>query len=209
RDRSGKRLYNARDYSDQGGVLPKYVYPFEEGDASMRDLLGGKGEGLAEMTRLGLPVPPGFTITTKACNAYSKSGRFPPGLLKEAFKGLSSIEAKVGRKFGDPENPLLVSVRSGAKFSMPGMMDTILNLGLNDATVGALARQTSNDRFAWDAYRRLIALFGRIVKEIEGRKFESILDGFKGGTEGKRDKDLDAGAVRFVVEALQGVLRRR
>ncbi|HYV09106.1 MAG TPA: PEP/pyruvate-binding domain-containing protein, partial [Thermoplasmata archaeon] len=124
------------------------VYLFEEGDASMRDLLGGKGAGLAEMTRLGLPVPPGFTITTKACNAYSKSGRFPPGLLKQVFKGLASIEVKVGRKFGDPENPLLVSVRSGAKFSMPGMMDTILNLGLNDATVGALARQASNDRFA-------------------------------------------------------------
>src|SRR6266571_2243348 len=171
-DRFRKRLYNARDYSGRGGALPKYVYLFEEGDASMRDLLGGKGAGLAEMTRLGLPVPPGFTITTKACNGYSKSGRFPPGLLKEVFKGLASIEAKVGRKFGDPENPLLVSVRSGAKFSMPGMMDTILNLGLNDATVGALARQTSNDRFARDAYRRLIALFGRIVKEI-GAVFRS------------------------------------
>src|SRR5207247_5833978 len=207
RDRPRKRLYNARDYSDQGGVLPKYVYPFEEGDASMRDLLGGKGAGLAEMTRLGLPVPPGFTITTKACNAYSKSGRFPPGLLKEAFKGLSSIEAKVGRKFGDPENPLLVSVRSGAKFSMPGMMDTILNLGLNDATVGALARQTSNDRFARDAYRRLMASFGRIVKEIEGRKFESILDEFKGRTEGKQDSDMTAEVLQSIVEEFKGLYR--
>ncbi len=206
-DRFRKRLYNARDYSGRGGALPKYVYLFEEGDASMRDLLGGKGAGLAEMTRLGLPVPPGFTITTKACNGYSKSGRFPPGLLKEVFKGLASIEAKVGRKFGDPENPLLVSVRSGAKFSMPGMMDTILNLGLNDATVGALARQTSNDRFARDAYRRLIALFGRIVKEIEGRKFESILDEFKGRTEGKQDSDLTADMLRSIVEEFKGLYR--
>src|SRR5207248_2976938 len=141
----------------------------------MRDLLGGKGAGLAEMTRLGLPVPPGFTITTKACNAFARTGRFPPGLWKQVESALSTVETKIGRRFGDPSNPLLVSVRSGAKFSMPGMMDTVLNLGLNDETVETLGR-ISNERFAWDSYRRLIAMFGRIVKDVDGRKFEAILE---------------------------------
>src|SRR6266571_6282625 len=207
-DRFRKRLYNARDYSGRGGALPKYVYLFEEGDASMRDLLGGKGAGLAEMTRLGLPVPPGFTITTKACNAYSKSGRFPPGLWKQVTEGLAAVETKSGKKFGDAEDPLLVSVRSGAKFSMPGMMDTILNLGLNDSTVAALGRLTSNDRFAWDAYRRLIGMYGRIVREIDGRKFEAVLERFKGTTGSKSDTDLDADALRAVVEEFKGLYRR-
>jgi len=165
----------------------------------MRDLLGGKGAGLAEMTRLGLPVPPGFTITTKACNAYSRSGRFPPGLLAQVEEALASVEAKTGKRFGDPSNPLLVSVRSGAKFSMPGMMDTVLNIGLNDATVEALARLTSNERFAWDAYRRLLAMFGRIVKEIDGHKFEAILERYKEKTAGKKDTDLTADMLREIV----------
>ena len=164
----------------------------------MRDLLGGKGAGLAEMTRLGLPVPPGFTITTKACNAYARSGRFPPGLWKQVEDGLSTVEAKIGRRFGDPANPLLVSVRSGAKFSMPGMMDTVLNLGLNDATVETLAR-VSNARFAWDAYRRLIAMFGRIVKDIDGRAFEAILEDHKGRAGAKKDTDLSAEELIGVV----------
>ena len=164
----------------------------------MRDLLGGKGAGLAEMTRLGLPVPPGFTITTKACNAYARSGRFPPGLWKQVEDGLSTVEAKIGRRFGDPTNPLLVSVRSGAKFSMPGMMDTVLNLGLNDATVATLAR-VSNARFAWDAYRRLIAMFGRIVKDIDGRAFEAILEDHKGRAGAKKDTDLSAEELIGVV----------
>jgi len=181
---------------------------FEEGNAGMRDLLGGKGAGLAEMTRLGLPVPPGFTITTKACNAYSKSGRFPPGLWKQVTEGLAAVETKSGKKFGDAEDPLLVSVRSGAKFSMPGMMDTILNLGLNDSTVAALGRLTSNDRFAWDAYRRLIGMYGRIVREIDGRKFEAVLERFKGTTGSKSDTDLDADALRAVVEEFKGLYRR-
>src|SRR6266571_2835862 len=150
-----------------GSGLAKHVYAFEEGAASMRDLLGGKGAGLAEMTRLGLPVPPGFTITTKACNTFTRTGRFPPGMWKQVEEALSAVEAKGGRKFGDPEHPLLVSVRSGAKLSMPGMMDTVLNLGLNDTTVEALGR-TANERFAWDAYRRLVAMFGRIVKDVDG-----------------------------------------
>jgi len=163
----------------------------------MRDLLGGKGAGLAEMTRLGLPVPPGFTITTKACNAYAKTGRFPPGLWKQVEDGLSAVEAKIGRRFGDPANPVLVSVRSGAKFSMPGMMDTILNLGLNDATVETLAK-TSDERFAWDAYRRLVAMFGRIVKDIDGRKFEAILERRKRATESKKDTDLTAEDLKAI-----------
>ncbi len=160
----------------------------------MRDLLGGKGAGLAEMTRLGLPVPPGFTITTKACNAFARTGRFPPGMWKQVEEALSTVEAKGGRKFGDPGNPLLVSVRSGAKLSMPGMMDTVLNLGLNDTTVEALA-QTANERFAWDVYRRLIAMFGRIVKDVDARRFETVLERHKERAAAKKDTDSDRGTA--------------
>jgi len=174
----------------------------------MRDLLGGKGAGLAEMTRLSLPVPPGFTITTKACNAYARSGRFPPGLWKQVEDGLSIVEAKIGRRFGDSANPLLVSVRSGAKFSMPGMMDTVLNLGLNDVTVETLAR-ISNPRFAWDAYRRLIAMFGRIVKDIDGRAFEAILEDHKGRAGAKKDTDLSAEELIGVVAEFKRLYRDR
>src|SRR5467141_1572500 len=174
----------------------------------MRDLLGGKGAGLAEMTRLGLPVPPGFTITTKACNAYARSGRFPPGLWKQVEDGLSAVEAKIGRRFGDAANPLLVSVRSGAKFSMPGMMDTVLNLGLNDATVETLAG-ISNARFAWDAYRRLIAMFGRIVKDIDGRTFEAILEEHKGKAGAKKDTDLSTEDLIAVVADFKRLYRDR
>ena len=173
----------------------------------MRDLLGGKGAGLAEMTRLGLPVPPGFTITTKACVAYGKSGRFPPGLLKQVEEGIQAIEAGSGKRFGDPSNPLLVSVRSGAKFSMPGMMDTVLNVGLNDETVEALATLTSNERYAWDSYRRLVAMFGRIVKDIDGRKFDAILERYKDKTEGKKDTDLTADLLRQIVEEFKSLYR--
>src|SRR5213080_5162115 len=173
-----------------GPGLPKYVYLFEEGDATMRDLLGGKGAGLAEMTRLGLPVPPGFTITTKACNAYARSGRFPPGLWKQVEDGLSTVEAKIGRRFGDPANPLLVSVRSGAKFSMPGMMDTVLNLGLNEATLQGLIELTGNERFGWDAYRRFIAMFGRIVMGVPASRFDEPLDASK-ERHGHDAKDTD------------------
>src|SRR4030065_1438067 len=134
----------------------KWVYPFGEGSKDMRDLLGGKGAGLAEMTRAGLPVPPGFTITTEACNAYFDAGKqFPEGMWDQTLEALKKVEDATGKKFGDPGNPLLVSVRSGAKFSMHGLMDTVLNLGLNDETVAGLARFTSNERFAWDSYRPL------------------------------------------------------
>ena len=189
-----------------GSVLTKHVYAFEEGNASMRDLLGGKGAGLAEMTRLGLPVPPGFTITTKACNAYTRTGRFPPGMWKQVEEGLSAVEAKGGRKFGDPANPLLVSVRSGAKLSMPGMMDTVLNLGLNDTTLEALSR-TANERFALDAYRRLIAMFGRIVKDIDGHRFETVLDRHKEEAAAKRDTDLGAPELKAIVAEFKELYR--
>ena len=186
--------------------MPKHVYLFEEGTASMRDLLGGKGAGLAEMTRLGLAVPPGFTITTKACNAYSKSGRFPPGMWKQVDAALSQVESKGGRRFGDPANPLLVSVRSGAKISMPGMMDTVLNIGLNDSTVEALA-QMSNERFAWDTYRRLVSMYGRIVKEIDGRKFEATLDRHKEKSAARKDTDLGPGELKAVVADFKDLYR--
>ena len=164
----------------------------------MRDLLGGKGAGLAEMTRLGLPVPPGFTITTKACNAFARTGRFPPGLWKQVESALSTVETKIGRRFGDPSNPLLVSVRSGAKFSMPGMMDTVLNLGLNDETVETLGR-ISNERFAWDSYRRLIAMFGRIVKDVDGRKFEALLERRKEASHATKDTELSSDDLKALV----------
>src|SRR2546423_14810551 len=142
----------------------KWVYLFEEGNKDMRALLGGKGAGCAEMTRAGLPVPPGFTITTEACNAYYTSGkRFPDGMWEQALEALHTVESKTGKRLGDVSNPLLVSVRSGAQFSMPGMMDTVLNLGLNDETVIGLGRLTQNERFAQDAYRRFIQMYGRIV----------------------------------------------
>ena len=173
----------------------------------MRDLLGGKGAGLAEMTRLGLPVPPGFTITTKACNAFSKSGRFPPGLLKQVDDALATLEAKAGKTLGDPSKPLLVSVRSGAKFSMPGMMDTVLNVGLNDRTVLALAELSGNERWAWDSYRRLLSMFGRIVKDIDARKFEAILERAKEKTEGRKDTDLTADMLRAIVEEYKDLYR--
>src|SRR2546427_1193521 len=174
----------------------------------MRDLLGGKGAGLAEMTRLGLPVPPGFTLTTKACNAYTRTGRFPPGMWKQVEEGLSAVEAKGGGwKFGDPANPLLVSVRSGAKLSMPGMMDTVLNLGLNDATVEALAR-SANERFARDAYRRLIAMFGRIVKDIDGHRFDTVLERHKVNASASKDTDLGAPELKAIVAEFKDLYRR-
>ena len=178
----------------------KRVYLFDEGSADMRDLLGGKGAGVAEMTRAGLPVPPGFTITTEACNAYFAAGKqFPEGMWEQVLAALKWVEQQTGKRFGDPNNPLLVSVRSGAKFSMPGMMDTVLNIGLNPQTLQGLARLTGNERFAYDAYRRLIQMFGRIVKEIDGRKFEQILDAYKEKTAGKQDTDLTTEMLKDVV----------
>jgi pyruvate,orthophosphate dikinase len=180
--------------------MTKWVYLFEEGNKDMRDLLGGKGAGLAEMTRAGLPVPPGFTITTEACNAYFDAGKqFPEGMWDQTLEALQKVEDATGKKLGDPRNPLLVSVRSGAKFSMPGMMDTVLNVGLNPTTLQGIAALTGNERFALDAYRRLIQMFGRIVKGIEGDKFEHILDKYKAKTIGKKDTDLTTEMLHKVV----------
>src|SRR5689334_1734376 len=145
----------APERADTQTTTHKWVWLFHEGNASMRDLLGGKGAGCAEMTNAGLPVPPGFTITTEACNAYYAGGKtFPKGLWDQVTAALHEVEVRTGKRFGDANNPLLVSVRSGAKFSMPGMMDTVLNLGLNDDVSAGLARLTGNERFAYDAYRR-------------------------------------------------------
>ena len=156
----------------------RYIYAWggghAEGDASMRDLLGGKGAGLAEMTNAGLPVPPGFTITTEACNDYFTAGeQLPDGLWDDVLEAVKEVEAQTGKGFGDAADPLLVSVRSGAKFSMPGMMDTVLNLGLNEETLHGLVALTGNERFGWDAYRRFIQMFGRIVMDVKGERFDT------------------------------------
>ena len=150
------------------GTATKHVYDFSEGNRDLKDLLGGKGANLAEMTNLGLPVPPGFTITTEACQVYLTTGDEPKGLRDEVSEHLVVLEKAMGKRLGDPDDPLLVSVRSGAKFSMPGMMDTVLNIGLTDESVKGLARQSGNDRFAWDSYRRLIQMFGKTVLGIDG-----------------------------------------
>src|ERR1043165_4608427 len=154
----------------------KFVFAFEEGNRDQKYLLGGKGANLAEMTNLGLPVPPGFTISTDACKAYMAAGdKIPDGLMDEVAGARSALEDDMGKKLGDEADPLLVSVRSGAAFSMPGMMDTVLNLGLNDSSVKGLAKQTGNERFAQDSYRRFVQMFGKIVLGIPGDRFEDGL----------------------------------
>ena len=178
----------------------KWVYLFEEGSGEDKTLLGGKGAGLCEMTRAGLPVPPGLIVSTEACNAFFDNDKnFPDGLWDQVREGLRAIEQKVGKRFGDPKNPLLVSVRSGAAFSMPGMMDTVLNLGLNEETVKGLAQQTGDLRFALDAYRRFASLFGEIVMGVAHEKFERVLDRFKAQTSGGRDTDLKADDLREII----------
>ncbi|MGH2525219.1 MAG: PEP/pyruvate-binding domain-containing protein, partial [Actinomycetota bacterium] len=164
----------------------------------MKDLLGGKGANLAEMTNMGLPVPPGFTITTEACLAYLAKDEFPPGLMDENEEHLQGLEHAMTKKLGDAGDPLLVSVRSGAKFSMPGMMDTVLNLGLNDRSLEGLAKQTEGDwRFAWDAYRRFVQMFGKIVMNVPGEDFEHALDRAKQAKGANaQDTDLDADDLR-------------
>jgi pyruvate, orthophosphate dikinase len=187
--------------------VPKLVYDFTEGNRDLRDLLGGKGANLAEMTNLGLPVPPGFIITTDACRYYLQSGSMPDGLAGEVSEHLSALEAQMGRKLGDHADPLLVSVRSGAKFSMPGMMETVLNIGLSDESVHGLAKQAGNDRFAWDSYRRLIQMFGKTVLDIEGEAFEHAIDAAKAAKGTKNDLDLDASDLQALVETFKGIVR--
>jgi pyruvate,orthophosphate dikinase len=185
----------------------KWVYLFEEGNKDMKDLLGGKGAGVAEMTRAGLPVPPGFTITTEACNAYYDSGkRFPDGMWEQSMEALHAVEAKTGKRLGDVKNPLLVSVRSGAKFSMPGMMDTVLNLGLNPQTLEGLAKLTGDRRFALDAYRRFVQMFGKIVLGIEAEKFEHKLTQAKEKAKVKTDPELKPEQLEKLVAEFKAIV---
>ena len=188
--------------------MPKLVYDFAEGNKDMKDLLGGKGANLAEMTNLGLPVPPGFIISTEACRAYLRDGSTPPELDAEVSEHLTQLESAMGRKLGDSADPLLVSVRSGAKFSMPGMMDTILNIGLSDKSVEGLAKQAGNERFAWDSYRRLIQMFGKTVLGIEGDAFEQAIDAAKKAKGIKNDLDLDATDLQELVRRFKETVRK-
>ena len=187
--------------------MTKLVYDFTEGNKDLKDLLGGKGANLAEMTNLGLPVPPGFIITTEACRYYLRSGGTPEGLDGEINQHLAELEEKMGRKLGDPADPLLVSVRSGAKFSMPGMMETVLNIGLSDESVQGLAKQADNERFAWDSYRRLIQMFGKTVLDIEGEHFEHAIDAAKKAKGVSNDVDLDANDLQGLVDTFKGIVQ--
>ncbi|MCG2710207.1 MAG: pyruvate, phosphate dikinase, partial [Thermodesulfovibrionales bacterium] len=191
----------------------KYVYFFGSGKADgkgdMKDTLGGKGAGLAEMTNLRVPVPAGFTITTEACNKYFKSKKkYPLGMWEQVLANLKKIERAMGMKFGDHTNPLLVSVRSGAKFSMPGMMDTVLNLGLNETTIRAIIKKTKNDRFAYDAYRRFITMFGSIVMGVDRQKFERALEEIKERKGVHLDTDLTASDLKGVVDEFKAIYKR-
>src|SRR5262249_28781416 len=191
-----------------------HVYFFASGKAdgnrNMKDLLGGKGSGLAEMTNAGLPVPPGFTISTEVCNIYYEQNRkIPAAIDKEIAEHVRKLEKAAGATLGSTSNPLLVSVRSGAKFSMPGMMDTILNLGLNDDAVEGLKQKTDNGRFAFDSYRRFIQMFGNVVLEIPKEAFEHEFDAVKADRGVKLDTELDENALREVVERYKGVVQRR
>ena len=184
-----------------------YVYDFSEGDRTQVDLLGGKGANLAEMTKLGLPVPPGFTITTEACRYFLENGHGPAGMRTQIAVHMGRLEEEMNRRLGDPENPLLVSVRSGARFSMPGMMETVLNIGLNDASVAGLARMANDDRFAWDSYRRLIQMFGKTVLGIEGAEYESALEQVKEMASVTSDVALPVEALRRLVDAYKSIVR--
>ena len=189
--------------------MVKYVYDFSEGDKSMKDLLGGKGANLAEMTKLGLPVPPGFTITTEACRAYLKESTVPESLATEVTTALRGVEDQMGRHLGDPSDPLLVSVRSGAKFSMPGMMETVLNIGLNDESVLGLAAVSGNERFAWDSYRRLIQMFGKTVLDIDGDLFSDALDELKAERGVAGDTELTAEDLKGLVDTFKGIVKEQ
>ena len=186
----------------------KYVYYFNEGSAEMRDMLGGKGANLAEMTRIGLPVPPGFIITTETCNEYIAKGReFPDGMMDQVLENLAKLEKETGKKLGNKSNPLFVSVRSGAKVSMPGMMDTVLNLGSNEDSVTTLAKATGNERFAYDSYRRFIQMFGDVVMGINGDNFENVLSEKKQARGYKYDTELTVDDLKELIEEYKQIIR--
>ncbi|MEU9114307.1 pyruvate, phosphate dikinase [Streptomyces sp. NPDC048483] len=186
----------------------KFVYDFTEGNRDLKDLLGGKGANLAEMTNLGLPVPPGFTITTEACKVYLESGSEPAALRAEVSEHLDALERQMGKKLGQADDPLLVSVRSGAKFSMPGMMDTVLNIGLSDASVSGLATQAGDERFAWDSYRRLIQMFGKTVLGVDGELFEEALEEAKRAKGVIVDVDLDGADLQNLVAHFKDIVAK-
>ncbi len=188
--------------------MAKRVYLFHEGNKDMKDLLGGKGANLAEMSNLGLPVPPGFTISTEACNEYLKLKRFPDGLMESIRAAMKQVEKDTGKGFGDPKNPLLVSVRSGAKMSMPGMMETILNLGLNDDTLAGLIRLTGNERFAWDSYRRFIMMFSSVALHLERASFDKMLEAMKKKRGVKQDTELTAEDLKALVAQFKAFFKK-
>ncbi|MEA2255062.1 MAG: pyruvate, orthophosphate dikinase, partial [Solirubrobacteraceae bacterium] len=184
----------------------QWVYEFSEGSKDMRDLLGGKGANVAEMTRILGPdrVPAGFTITTEACVAYMRDEELPEGLDEQVDAALAALEERAGKRLGDADDPLLVSVRSGARESMPGMLDTVLNLGLNDESVQGLAKRTENERFAWDSYRRFVQMFGNVVRGVEGKRFEDEIKRVKADRGVKDDTELDVEALQELTRAFQG-----
>ena len=192
-------------------MATKWVYFFgagkTEGKAEMKNLLGGKGSNLAEMANLAIPVPPGFTITTEACIAYQQKNAYPEGMWDQVLEHLATLEAAMGATFGGTDNPLLVSVRSGARVSMPGMMDTVLNLGMNDATAAALAKKTGNARFAYDSYRRFLTMFGDVVLGIEHAKFEAVLEKTKAAKGVAQDTELDTADLHAIVEAFKALIQ--
>ncbi|MGW1210550.1 pyruvate, phosphate dikinase [Streptomyces sp. NPDC002499] len=188
--------------------VAKFVYDFTEGNKDLKDLLGGKGANLAEMTNLGLPVPPGFTITTDACKVYLDSGDEPAALRDEVSAHLDALEARMGKQLGQADDPLLVSVRSGAKFSMPGMMDTVLNIGLSDKSVQGLAKQAGDDRFAWDSYRRLIQMFGKTVLGVDGDLFEEALEKAKETKKVAVDTELEAADLKKLVTSFKKIVKK-
>ncbi|MFI2086050.1 pyruvate, phosphate dikinase [Streptomyces rishiriensis] len=200
-----KDLHGAESAASVEGV--KFVYDFTEGNKDLKDLLGGKGANLAEMTNLGLPVPPGFTITTVACKVYLDSGEEPAALRDEVSAHLVALEERMGKKLGQPDNPLLVSVRSGAKFSMPGMMDTVLNIGLSDKSVQGLAEQAGDARFAWDSYRRLIQMFGKTVLGVDGELFEDALESAKAAKKVSVDTELEATDLKKLVTRFKKIVK--
>ncbi|WP_247197051.1 pyruvate, phosphate dikinase [Streptomyces sp. GESEQ-35] len=193
--------------SENASENKKFVYDFTEGNKDLKDLLGGKGANLAEMTNLGLPVPPGFTITTEACKVYLDSGEEPVALRDEVSAHLDTLEATMGKKLGQADNPLLVSVRSGAKFSMPGMMDTVLNIGLSDKSVQGLAKQAGDERFAWDSYRRLIQMFGKTVLGVDGELFEDALEKAKEAKKVTVDTELEAADLKKLVTRFKKIVK--
>ena len=200
-------------------MSPKHVYVFgdgsAEGNGKMKNLLGGKGANLAEMARIGLPVPAGFTITTEVCTSYyAGDHQYPDGLKQEVAQALKWVEEKMGAKFGDPDNPLLVSCRSGARISMPGMMDTVLNIGLNDRTIAGLIEKTNNPRFAYDAYRRFVAMYGDVVLGIETKgklqdPFEIAIQYRKNRKGVEHDLELDADDLKWLVYEYKDLIKQR